>query len=64
MKINVCLLDHSFFGDTCPICQRPKYDSYIKIVGYLVKQGSYKSERAQEMDERKFYSINSKEGEL
>ncbi|APR02498.1 TPA: anaerobic ribonucleoside-triphosphate reductase [Clostridium botulinum] len=57
MKINVCELDHSFYGNICPICHRPKSDSYIKIVGYLVKQSSYKSERAKEMDERVFYSL-------
>ena len=56
MKINVCENDHSFYGDMCPICHKPVSDSYIKIVGYLVKQSSYKSERAKEMDERKFYS--------
>jgi len=59
MKINVCELDHSFYSETCPICQRPKSDSYLKIVGYLVKQSSYKSERAKEMDERKFYNANN-----
>lgn len=58
MKINACELDHSFYGEICPICHRPKSESYIKIVGYLVKQSSYKSERAKEMDERKFYNIN------
>lgn len=57
MKINVCKHDHSFYGDTCPICHLPVSDSYIKIVGYLIKQSSYKSERAKEMNERKFYNL-------
>lgn len=57
MQINVCEQDHSFYGETCPICHRPKSDSYLKIVGYLVKQSSYKSERAKEMNERVFYSL-------
>lgn len=61
MKINVCILDHSFYGGICPICHRPVSDSYIKIVGYLVKQSSYKAEREKEMDERVFYSIGGQD---
>lgn len=56
-KINVCNEDHSFYGDRCPICGGEVTDSYIKIVGYLVKSSSYKSERAKEMNERVFYNI-------
>lgn len=55
MKINVCSEDHSFYGDNCPICGGKVVDSYLKIVGYLVKTSSYKSERAKEMGERVFY---------
>ena len=35
--IDICDLDHSFFGDTCPICGEPSTSKGIKIVGYLVK---------------------------
>lgn len=54
-KINVCKNDHSFYGKKCVVCGEPVSDSYIKIVGYLVKASSYKSERAKEMKERVFY---------
>ena len=57
-KINVCKNDHSFYGNKCPICQGEVTDSYIKIVGYLVKASSYKKERAKEMKERVFYNLN------
>ena len=57
-KINVCKNDHSFYGNICPICQGGVPDSYIKIVGYLVKASSYKKERAKEMKERVFYNLN------
>jgi ribonucleoside-triphosphate reductase len=57
MKINVCENDHSFYGNKCPICSGCVVDSYIKIVGYLVKTSSYKSERATEMNERVFYNL-------
>jgi ribonucleoside-triphosphate reductase len=57
LKINVCKNDHSFYGEKCPICGGEVTDSYIKIVGYLVKTSSYKKERGQEMKERVFYNI-------
>lgn len=57
MRINVCSNDHSFYGDKCPTCGGKVTDSYIKIVGYLVKTSSYKKERATEMNERVFYNI-------
>jgi len=56
-KINVCKNDHSFHDKKCPICNGDVVDSYIKIVGYLVKASSYKKERATEMKERVFYNV-------
>lgn len=56
--IDICEQDHSFFGDTCPICGGESVTKGIKIVGYLVKQDSYKDERKQELHERKFYNLN------
>ena len=62
--ISICKYNHSFFGDICPICSE-KVDSYgIKIVGYMVKQDSYKKERKQELKERKFYSPDKSDLEI
>lgn len=55
--IDICDEDHSFFGNVCPICKGPSTSQGIKIVGYLVKQDSYKKERKQELEERKFYDL-------
>lgn len=55
--IDICENDHSFFGDTCPICQGPSVNKGIKIVGYLVKQNSFKKQRKQELKERQMYSL-------
>lgn len=55
--IDICEQDHSFFGDKCPICGNKSISKGIKIVGYLVKQDSYKEERKQELLERNFYNI-------
>jgi len=54
--IDICENDHSFFGNTCPICNGKSVSKGIKIVGYLVKQDSYKSERKQELGERQRYT--------
>ncbi len=56
--IDICENDHSFFGDACPICNGESVTKGVKIVGYLVKQNSYKKERKQELKERKFYNLN------
>lgn len=55
--IDICANDHSFFGDTCPICQGPSVSKGIKIVGYLVKQNSFKKQRKQELEDRQMYSL-------
>lgn len=56
--IDICEQEHSFFGDTCPICQGKSVTKGIKIVGYLVKQDSYKKERKKELNERVFYNLD------
>lgn len=59
--IDICENDHSFFGNICPICNKESISQGIKIVGYLVKQDSYKSERQKELTERKFYNFQDNE---
>lgn len=59
--IDICEKDHSFFGDICPICGGKSVSKGIKIVGYLVKQSSYKKERKRELNERKFYDLNKQQ---
>lgn len=55
--IDICENDHSFFGKTCPICQGPSVAKGIKIVGYLVKQNSFKKQRKQELEDRQMYKL-------
>lgn len=56
--IDICSEEHSFFGKKCPICGGKSVTKGIKIVGYLVKQDSYKQERKKELKERVFYNLN------
>lgn len=55
--IDICENDHSFFGDICPICDGPSVSKGIKIVGYLVKQNSFKKQRKQELEDRQMYIL-------
>lgn len=55
--IDICNQDHSFFGDICPICGGKSVEKGIKIVGYLVKERSFKDERKEELKQRKFYKL-------
>ena len=55
--IDICDNDHSFFGNTCTVCGEPSTSKGIKIVGYLVKQNSFKKQRKQELEERQMYSL-------
>ncbi len=56
-KISICQYDHSFFGDSCPICGCPPTSYGIKVVGYMVKQSVFKKERRKEFLERRFYTL-------
>lgn len=55
--IDICENDHSFFGDKCPICDGPSVSKGIKIVGYLVKQNSFRKQRKRELEERQQYNL-------
>lgn len=56
--IDICKNDHSFFGKICPFCNTPSVSKGIKIVGYMVKQDSYKQERKDELGLRQFYNAS------
>ena len=56
-KFSYCNNDHSFYGETCPICGEDKAGYGIKIVGYIVKSQNFHSVRKRELEEREFYDI-------
>ena len=56
-KLSICEKSHTFFGDVCPICGRPKYDEVSRIVGYLVPTASYSEGRKEEYENRRWYTI-------
>ena len=55
-KINECKNHHGFVGSNiCPTCGEPVFDTYQRIVGYLVPTRSYSSDRFKEFNTRKWY---------
>lgn len=56
-KLSICEKSHTFFGDLCPICGRPKIDEVSRIVGYLVATHSYSQGRKDEYENRQWYKV-------
>lgn len=56
-RINECKNHHGFVGtDICPECGEPVYDTYQRIVGFLVPTRSYSKDRFKEFTTREWYS--------
>lgn len=56
-RINECKNHHGFVGSKkCPICGEPVFDTYQRIVGYLVPTMSYSKERFREFTTRRWYN--------
>lgn len=57
-RINECKNHHGFVGtDICPVCGEPVFDTYQRIVGYLVPTRNYSKERFIEFNARKWYTF-------
>ena len=56
-KLSICEKSHTFFGDVCPVCGRPKHDEVSRIVGYLVPTSSYSEGRKEEYKNRRWYTV-------
>lgn len=55
-RINECKNHHGFVGtDQCPTCGEPVYDTYVRIVGYLVPTRGFSKGRAEEFSARQWY---------
>lgn len=54
-RISVCESNHSFFGEVCPYCGKPKYTTVQRIVGFLVPEKNFSKERKEEYWMRYFF---------
>jgi ribonucleoside-triphosphate reductase len=58
-KINECKNHHGFVGaNICPECGEGVFDTYQRIVGYLVPTRSYSKDRFKEFTTRKWYEYS------
>lgn len=56
-RINECKNHHGFVGtDHCPECGEPVFDTYQRIVGYLVPSRAYSKDRFREFTTRQWYT--------
>lgn len=63
-RINECKNHHGFVGtDICPVCGEPVFDTYQRIVGYLVPTRNYSRDRFKEFTTRKWYEYADMLGE-
>ena len=63
-RINECKNHHGFVGtDVCPVCGEPVYDTYQRIVGYLVPTRNYSKDRFREYNTRRWYEYAELLGE-
>lgn len=57
-RINECINHHGFVGtDTCPSCGEPVYDTYQRVVGYLVPSRAYSKNRLKEFNARQWFEF-------
>lgn len=57
-RISACEENHGFYGDTCPICGKPKVTTYQRIVGFLTPERTYSKERKAEFKMRDWMDLN------
>ena len=61
-KISVCEDKHAFIGtETCPVCGKPKADTYARVVGFYVPVSNYQKIRRNEFDRRRWFNVLSKD---
>ena len=59
-KVSQCENYHSFYGDICPKCHKPKKYEYTRTVGFYTKTATWSPERKDEFKLRKWEPLNDK----
>ena len=64
-RINECKNHHGFVGtDRCPSCGEPVFDTYQRIVGFLVPSRAYSKDRFREFNARQWYNYADMLGDI
>ena len=58
-KISSCKHNHSFYGNTCPICGLPKTREWSRIVGYYTATDTWSADRKEEYKMREWENVNA-----
>ena len=58
-KISSCKSNHSFYGNTCPICGLPKTREWSRIVGYYTATDTWSADRKEEYKMREWENVNA-----
>ena len=57
-KIQACEENHAFYGTTCPVCGKPIFTEYSRVVGFFTPVKSWTKERSKEYTMRRWENIN------
>ena len=63
-KIQACEDNHAFYGTTCPVCGKPIYTEYTRIVGFYTPIRTWSRERKHEYGMRRWEAINKTAEEI
>lgn len=63
-KIQACEDNHAFYGTTCPVCGKPIYTEYTRIVGFYTPIKTWSRERKHEYGMRRWEAINKTAEEI
>lgn len=58
LRISACEHNHGFYGETCPVCGKPKVTTYQRVVGFIVPEKTYSKERKAEFNMRDWFDLN------
>lgn len=59
LRINSCIHNHGFFGETCPVCGESVSTTYQRIAGFLTPLTTYSKERKEEFKKRTWFEMNN-----
>ena len=57
-KISSCKHNHSFYGNTCPVCGLPTSREWSRIVGYYTATDTWSADRKDEYEMREWENVN------
>lgn len=58
-KIQACENNHAFYGNVCPVCEKPVSTEFTRIVGFYVPVRTYSKERKAEYKMREWADVNA-----